>query len=269
MVSIVDTHCHLDIIQSQGLEIADSLKNAAESGVKKIVQIGIDLESSIRARSIANEYSNDSLEIRYSIGCHPTETHEFPNKEEILKFVYENLGDPKLSAIGEIGLDYYHTADTKKQQKDILESFLECSSKSGLPVVIHSRDAKEDTISVLKNFRDQAFGVIHCFTYDYLTAKTLVDIGYYISFSGIVAFKNATEIQEAAQKLPLECILIETDAPFLAPPPFRGKRNEPSYMKFILDKMFSLRKESNSDVENKLFENSIKFMNRKAYHYNA
>ncbi|EMO06896.1 hydrolase, TatD domain protein [Leptospira interrogans serovar Icterohaemorrhagiae str. Verdun HP] len=138
-----------------------------------------------------------------------------------------------------------------------------------MPVVIHSRDAKEDTISILKNFRDQAFGVIHCFTYDYLTAKTLVDIGYYISFSGIVAFKNATEIQEAAQKLPLECILIETDAPFLAPPPFRGKRNEPSYMKFILDKMFSLRKESNSDVENKLFENSIKFMNRKAYHYNA
>ncbi|EMO53064.1 TatD family hydrolase [Leptospira noguchii] len=269
MVSIVDTHCHLDIIQSQGLEIADSLKNAAESGVKKIVQIGIDLESSVRARSIANEYSNDSLEIQYSIGCHPTETHEFPNKEEILQFVYENLGDPKLSAIGEIGLDYYHTADTKKQQKDILESFLECSSKTGLPVVIHSRDAKEDTISVLKNFRDRAFGVIHCFTYDYSTAKTLVDIGYYISFSGIVAFKNAIEIQEAAQKLPLECMLIETDAPFLAPPPFRGKRNEPSYMKFILDKMFSLRKESNSDVENKLFENSIKFINRKAYHYNA
>lgn len=269
MVSIIDTHCHLDIIQSQGLEIADSLKNAAESGVKKILQIGIDLESSIRARSIANGYSNDSLEIRYSIGCHPTETHEFPNKEEILKFVYENLGDSKLSAIGEIGLDYYHTADTKKQQEEILEAFLECSSKTQLPVVIHSRDAKEDTISILKNFRDKAFGVIHCFTYDYLTAKTLVDIGYYISFSGIVAFKNAIEIQEAAQKLPLECMLIETDAPFLAPPPFRGKRNEPSYMKFILDKMFSLRKESNSDVENKLFENSIKFMNRKAYHYNA
>ncbi|EKP06401.1 hydrolase, TatD family [Leptospira kirschneri str. 2008720114] len=269
MVSIIDTHCHLDIIQSQGLEIADSLKNAAESGVKKILQIGIDLESSIRARSIANEYSNDSLEIRYSIGCHPTETHEFPNKEEILKFVYENLGDSKLSAIGEIGLDYYHTADTKKQQEEILEAFLECSSKTQLPVVIHSRDAKEDTISILKNFRDKAFGVIHCFTYDYLTAKTLVDIGYYISFSGIVAFKNAVEIQEAAQKLSLECMLIETDAPFLAPSPFRGKRNEPSYMKFILDKMFSLRKESNSDVENKLFENSIKFMNRKAYHYNA
>ncbi|MDV6237811.1 TatD family hydrolase [Leptospira ellisii] len=269
MVSIADTHCHLDIIQSQGLDIADSLKNAVESGVKKIVQIGIDLESSLRARSIAHDYSDDSLEIRYSIGCHPTETHEFPNKDEILKLVYQSLDDSKLSAIGEIGLDYYHTADTKKQQEEILESFLECSAETKLPVVIHSRDAKEDTISILRNFRDRAFGVIHCFTYDYPTAKALVDIGYYISFSGIVAFKNATDIQEAAQKLPLESMLIETDAPFLAPPPFRGKRNEPSYMKFILDKMFSLRQESNSEVERRLFENSIKFMNRKAYHHNA
>ncbi|MBE8355829.1 TatD family hydrolase, partial [Leptospira interrogans serovar Pomona] len=102
------------------------------------------------------------------------------NKGEILEFIYKNLDDPKLSAIGEIGLDYYHTADTKKQQEEILESFLECSFKTGLPVVIHSRDAKEDTVSILRNFRDRAFGVIHCFTYDYPTAKALVDIGYYI-----------------------------------------------------------------------------------------
>lgn len=267
MYSIIDTHCHLDIIQEQGQDIAESLKNAKESGIKKIVQIGIDLESSIRAKGLSEKFSDEEIEIFYSIGCHPTETHEFPKKEEILTLVKENVTDQKLSAIGEIGLDYYHDASTKAYQADVLHSFLEASSIYSLPVVIHSRDAAEDTVSILKEHRDKAFGVIHCFTYDYPTAKQLVDLGYYISFSGIVAFKNARDIQEAAEKLPLESMLIETDAPFLAPPPFRGKRNEPSYTKFVLEKMFSLRKESNAQVEKTLYNNSLKFTQRKAYHH--
>lgn len=267
MYSIIDTHCHLDIIQEQGQNIAESVRNAKESGIKKIVQIGIDLESSNRAKDIAENYSDSEIEIHYSIGCHPTETHEFPKKDEILTLIKASTEDSKLCAIGEIGLDYFHDASTKAYQTEVLHSFLEASSQYSLPVVIHSRDAAEDTVSVLKEHRDKAFGVIHCFTYDYPTAKKLVDLGYYISFSGILVFKNARDIQEAAEKLPLESMLIETDAPFLAPPPFRGKRNEPAYTKFVLEKMFSLRKETNSEVEKKLYENSIKFTQRKAYHH--
>ncbi len=267
MYSIIDTHCHLDIIQEQGQEIAQSVRNAKDSGIKKIVQIGIDLESSRKAKELSQKYSDDEIEILYSIGCHPTETHEFPKKEEILQLVQESVTDPKLCAIGEIGLDYYHDASTKPYQVEVLHSFLEASSEHSLPVVIHSRDAAEDTVSLLKEHRDKAFGVIHCFTYDYPTAKKLVDLGYYISFSGILVFKNARDIQEAAEKLPLESILIETDAPFLAPPPFRGKRNEPAYTKFVLEKMFSLRKEPNAEVEKVLYQNSIKFTQRKAYHH--
>lgn len=267
MYSIIDTHCHLDIIEEQGLTIEQSLRNAKESGIKKIVQIGIDLESSVKAKGLSETYSEQDLEIFYSIGCHPTESHEFPKKEEILSLVKENLSDSRLCAIGEIGLDYYHDASKKAEQADILHSFLDASGEYKLPVVIHSRDAGEDTVSILKEHRDRAFGVIHCFTYDYSTAKRLVDLGYYISFSGILTFKNARDIQEAAEKLPLECMLIETDAPFLAPPPFRGKRNEPAYTKFVLEKMFSLRKEPNAEVERSLFLNSEKFIQRKPFHH--
>ncbi|EQA45482.1 hydrolase, TatD family [Leptospira broomii serovar Hurstbridge str. 5399] len=267
MYSIIDTHCHLDIVLEQGQTIDQSLRNAKESGIKKIVQIGIDLESSIRAKGLSEEYSDSDIDIFYSIGCHPTETHEFSKKEEILSYINENVDDSRLSAIGEIGLDYYHDASSKNEQIEVLHSFLDASHRYRLPVVIHSRDAGEDTIAILKEHRDKAFGVIHCFTYDYSIAKRLVDLGYYISFSGILAFKNAKDIQEAAEKLPLEALLIETDAPFLAPPPFRGKRNEPAFTKFVLEKMFSLRKESNIEVEKMLYSNSEKFIERKPFYH--
>ncbi len=264
--SIIDTHCHLDIIRDQGKEISDSLDDAKASGVKKIVQIGIDLPSSLQAKEIANIHSNSELSIQYTIGCHPTETHEFPNANEILKLATESLSDSRFTGIGEIGMDLYHNAEKRSEQREILSKFLDFSATHSLPVVIHSRDAFQDTFEALSEFKGKAFGVIHCFTYDYEMGKKFVDLGYYISFSGILAFKNATDIHNAAKNLPLETLLIETDAPFLAPPPHRGKRNEPANMKYILERMFSLRAESNLKVEETLYQNSEKFINRKAYH---
>ena len=264
--SLIDTHCHLDIIQEQGQEIYQSLEKSAEAGVKKIVQIGIDLPSSIRAKQISETHSNTSLKIHYTLGCHPTETHEFPNADEILNLAKDNLNDPQFTGIGEIGMDLYHNATEREAQRSVLHKFLEFSAKEKLPVVIHSRDAFEDTYEGLKEFKGQAFGVIHCFTYNYEIGKKFVDLGYYVSFSGIVAFKNATDIHEAAKRLPLESLLIETDAPFLAPPPHRGKRNDSSNMPFILERMFGLREESNVKVEETLYLNSEKFINRKAYY---
>ncbi|MCC5813522.1 MAG: TatD family hydrolase [Leptospira sp.] len=270
--SIIDTHCHLDIIQEQGQSIAESLEKSQSVGVKKILQIGIDMESSLRAKEIAHtDFSSNMKDgiapsINYSIGCHPTETHEFPKAEEIMSLIEENLQDPKLSAIGEIGIDLYHTADSKKYQIETLEKFLDLAERTKLPVVIHSRDGFEETYEVLKRWKTRAFGVIHCFTYDYNAGKKFVDLGYYVSFSGVLAFKNATDIHDAAKKLPMDAVLIETDAPFLAPPPHRGKRNDSSNMPFILERMFSLREESNESIEKSLYENSEKFLNRKAYY---
>jgi TatD DNase family protein len=270
---IIDTHCHLDIIQEQGQEISVSLEKAKKAGVEKILQIGIDLKSSELGKKISMDFQvkdpNFSAfpKVYYTIGCHPTETQEFPKSEEIQAMVLENREDPNLSAIGEIGIDLYHTADTEKQQIEILESFLELSEKTKIPVVIHSREAFQSTFDVLSKWKTRTTGVIHCFTYNYAMGKKFVDLGFYISFSGILAFKTAYDIQEAAQKLPLDAILIETDAPFLAPPPFRGKRNDSGNMPIILDKMFTLRSESTSKVEEQIYINSEKFLNRKAYYH--
>jgi len=264
--SLIDTHCHLDIIQEQGQDIAESLQKSASAGVKKIVQIGIDLPSSLKAREIADSFSTEDLKIHYTVGCHPTETHEFPNADQILAFAEKQLDHPRFTGIGEIGMDLYHDASTKKLQREIFSKFLEFSAKHQLPVVIHSRDAFEETYEALSEFKGKAFGVIHCFTYDYEAGRKFVDLGYYVSFSGIVAFKNATDIHEAAKKLPLNALLIETDSPFLAPPPHRGKRNDSSNMPYILERMFSLREETNVSVTEQLYSNSEKFINRKAYY---
>lgn len=265
--SMIDTHCHLDIIQEQGQEIPVSLEKSRISGVDHLVQIGIDLPSSKEAVRISKEYSTPALKIHYSIGCHPTETHEFPNADQILDLATSQLQDPNFSAIGEIGMDLYHSVDSRMAQNEILRRFLDFSKNHSLPVVIHSRDAFDDTYEALKEFKGNSFGVIHCFTYDYESAKKFVDLGYYISFSGILTFKSAVEIQEAAKKIPLDSILIETDAPFLAPMPHRGKRNDSSNLSYILEKMFSLRSEPNVKVSESIYQNSLKFINRKAYYH--
>lgn len=269
---MIDSHCHLDIIQEHGQSIPDSLIKSKNAGVDRILQIGIDLESSIRAKEIADQdYSkffpeSTAPQIQYTIGCHPTETHEFPKADEIIELIEHNIGDPKLTAIGEIGIDLYHTAESKKYQIETLEKFLDLAERTKLPVVIHSRDGMDDTYETLARWKTRVFGVIHCFTYDYSAGKKFVDLGYYVSFSGVVVFKNATDIHDAAKKLPLDSILIETDAPFLAPPPHRGKRNDSGNLPFILEKMFSLREEPNQIIEKTIFSNSENFLNRKAYY---
>ncbi|TGK99193.1 TatD family deoxyribonuclease [Leptospira levettii] len=265
--SLIDTHCHLDIIREQGQSIEETLEKSRMAGVDQLVQIGIDLPSSKEAVRISETHSTESLKISYSIGCHPTETHEFPNADQILELAKSRMFDPKFAAIGEIGVDLYHDASTRSQQNDVLRKFLDFSSEYKMPVVIHSRDAYQDTYEALKEFKTKAFGVIHCFTYDYEAAKQFVDLGYYISFSGIVTFKSAVDIQEAAKKIPLESILIETDAPFLSPMPHRGKRNDSSHLPFVLEKMYSLRTEPNTEVAERIYKNSLKFTERKAYHH--
>lgn len=261
--SLIDTHCHLDIIEAQGQEISVSLEKSRAAGVKKIVQIGINLDRSQAAKRIALE-TNTDIDLSYTIGCHPADNINLPEIEEISNMIESSVEEKKLVGIGEIGLDYYHQKETKESQFRTFHHFMEMSVKHSLPVVIHSRDAAEDTYQVLKKYKGKGFGVIHCFAYNAEYALKFVELGYYISFSGVVAFKNATDIHEAARQIPLESILIETDAPFLSPPPHRGKRNDSSNLPFILEKMFSLRTEANHKVEETIYENSLKFIKRAA-----
>lgn len=261
--SLIDTHCHLDLIEKQGQDISVSLEKSQAAGVKKIVQIGINLERSELARSIATDTKSE-IELSYTIGCHPADNIELPEVEEISTMVELRKDEKNFVGIGEIGLDYYHKKETKESQFKIFHHFMELSVKHSLPVVIHSRDAAEDTYQVLKKYKGKGFGVIHCFAYNAEYALKFIELGYYISFSGVVAFKNAQDIHEAARQVPLESILIETDAPYLSPPPHRGKRNDSSNLPFILEKMFSLRTEANHKVEQSIYENSLKFIHRKA-----
>ncbi|WP_246838412.1 TatD family hydrolase, partial [Leptospira selangorensis] len=155
--STIDTHCHLDIIREQGQSIEETLEKSRKVGVDRLVQIGIDLPSSKEAVQISEMYSSNDLSISYSIGCHPTETHEFPNADEILDLAKSRIDDLKFAAIGEIGVDLYHDASTRLQQNDVLRKFLDFSSTYRLPVVIHSRDAFADTYEALKEFKTKAF----------------------------------------------------------------------------------------------------------------
>ncbi len=259
---LIDTHCHLDLIELQGQTISESLEKAKNAGVEKIVQIGINLERSLIAKKIATE-QNSEIDITYTIGCHPADNIQSEEVAQITKFIYENHADPKFVGIGEIGLDFFHKQESEEEQSKKFRHFLEQSIELNVPVVIHSRDAAKETFDILNEYKGKAFGVIHCFTYDEEYAKKYSDLGYYISFSGILAFKNAKDIHEAARSIPIDSILIETDAPYLTPPPNRGKRNDSSNMVFILEKMFSLRNESNAQVEEILYKNSEKFILRK------
>ncbi|MEM7179403.1 MAG: TatD family hydrolase [Spirochaetota bacterium] len=262
MPRLIDTHCHLDLIAQQGLAITDSLQKAQEIGVDKILQIGINYQSSIDAQKIVKDYDG-SIELKYSIGCHPADTIGSEEIADIQNLIVSNAQDPKLVGIGEIGLDYFHK-DNTKEQINIFSEFLDLAAQEKLPVIIHSRDAAEDTYEILKSYKNKVSGVIHCFTYNAYFAQKFVELGFYISFSGIVAFKNAKDIHQAARSIPLGNILIETDSPYLSPPPNRGKRNDSSNLIHILERIKTLRDEAADKVEESIYLNSNNFLNRKA-----
>lgn len=262
--SLIDTHCHLDLIEKEGQPISVSLEKSNNSGIKKIIQIGVNLERSILAKEIAHK-TQTPVELYFTAGCHPSDDFDQKEIEETAKLIENSVSDPKFVGVGEIGLDYYHKKDNLEFQQNSLRQFLQLASENSLPVVIHSRDAADDTYRILEEFKGKCFGVLHCFAYDAEYAKKFVDLGYYISFSGIVTFKNATGLHEAARQIPLESILIETDSPYLAPHPHRGKMNDPSYLPIIMERICHLRNEPAATVERRIFENSMNFIHRKGF----
>ena len=234
---LVDTHCHLDFkILNDDLD--DVLNRARENGIDIIQTISTKISEFEKIYNIANSRKN----IFCSIGNHPLELMEedFVNAEKILKYTK----NPKVISIGETGLDYHYSKDYKKIQKESFIEHIIAAQEASLPIIVHTRAADEDTVTILKQYmkKKEFTGVIHCFTASKWLAMECVEIGMYISASGIITFKNAKEIQQTFKEVPPNRILIETDAPFLAPVPMRGKTNEPSYLKYIVEFMANLLK---------------------------
>lgn len=232
---LIDSHCHLNF---DGLKdrLPEVFANMEAQSVKQALAISVSKQSFAEVFEIAQAHDH----IYCTIGVHPDsqEAEEFTVAEMV-----EAAKHPKIVGIGETGLDYYWCKGDLSWQHQRFADHIQAANESGLPVIVHTRDAAEDTLWILKECHTNS-GVIHCFSEDVAFAKAALDLGLYISFSGIVTFKNAPLIQEAAKYVPADRILVETDAPFLAPVPKRGKQNEPSYVRYTAEFVANLRGES-------------------------
>lgn len=219
----IDIHCHLDRLEG-GPEHA--MKLARENGVQKIITIGTEPDDLQTVLDLAQKYYPA---VYCTIGVHPHEGVKYT--PEVGKFLREHALRQEVVAIGEIGLDYYYNQSPKDEQIEAFREQLKIARDLNLPVEIHTRDAEEDTIAILKEFKGQVTGVIHCFTGTEWLAKEALDLGYNISISGVVTFKNAESLRNIVKNIvPLDRLHVETDAPFLAPVPMRGKSNTSAYM---------------------------------------
>lgn len=218
----IDMHAHLDKLE-EGIDAAILLAQTA--GVSKIVTIGTDPGDLKTVLEISKKYYP---KVFCTLGIHPHEGQVYT--QEIEDFITQNASEPQCIAIGEIGLDYYYNHSNKEDQKHAFRSQMKIAQKMQLPVEIHTRDAEEDTIEILKEFKGDVRGIIHCFTGTQWLADQALKLGYNISISGVATFKNAESLRSVIKGLPLDRIHIETDAPFLAPVPMRGKKNTPAYV---------------------------------------
>ena len=217
-----DTHCH--IYKEYYENIDEILKRALESNINRVINNGCNRESNKEVLALANTYNN----MYVALGIHPESIDTY--QKEDLTFIEENLSNPKVIAIGEIGLDYHYTKENKTLQIKLLESQLKIAETHNLPVIIHSREATEDTINTLKKYHIK--GVIHSFSGSLETAKIYIKMGYLLGINGVITFKNS-KLKEVIKELPLEHLVLETDSPYLTPEPFRGKPNEPARIKEI------------------------------------
>jgi len=223
---LVDSHCHLDFLERQGEELSEVIGRAQRAGVGCFVTISTKLSEFDRVRSIAERFD----EVYCSVGVHPHEANdEGQGGAERLLALAEH---PKVVAIGESGLDYFYEHSPRAAQQTSFRAHIDAARKSGLPLIVHTRDADEDTIAILEEeyARGPFPGLIHCFTAGPALAEAALSMGFFISLAGIVTFRKAEELRETVSDIPLDRLLLETDAPYLAPVPKRGKVNEPAFI---------------------------------------
>ena len=232
---MIDSHCHLDH-EPLLSDLDNVLARSKKVGIKKLLTISTSLESFTRIKKIVNK---DEI-IYGTIGIHPHETNnDTIDSEFIVKNLLENK---KIIGIGETGLDFFYNNSEKNKQIDSFRIHIEASLKANVPIIIHSREAEEETFNILNEYKDEKLKILmHCFTGTQVFAEKLLEFNSYFSASGIITFKNSTDLQKTFKSLPLEKILIETDSPFLAPVPNRGKKNEPSFIDFTASKLAEIK----------------------------
>lgn len=237
----VDSHCHLDFPDLQD-KVDEILNKMARNQVERALVVSVTFEDWPRLIALVEQYDH----LHASVGVHPGyDSVVQPTVADLL----ERAQHPKVIAIGETGLDYHYQSEPLDWQRDRFRVHIQAANESGLPLIIHTRSAVDDTIRIMKEEQAHiAGGVMHCFTESWAMAEAALEMGFYISISGIVTFKNAQQVQEVAAKVPLDRLLIETDSPYLAPVPYRGKTNDPSNVIYVAEKIAELRQISVASV---------------------
>ncbi len=253
-MELFDSHAHYNDERFE-TDMDEVILNNFNNGVKYTTCVGYNLESSKKAIEIANKYDN----IFCTAGISPNDLNEDTLEE--IKQIGELAKNKKIVAIGEIGLDYYWNKDNKEFQKQVFIEQIKLANKLNLPIAIHTRDASIDTIEILKNIMPcNKKGIFHCCPLNVELIKEGIKLGYYISFSGVVTFKNAKP-ESAIKQVPLDKILIETDSPYLTPEPFRGKRNDPSKVEFVARKIADILEKDYEEIASITLENAKKIYN--------
>jgi TatD DNase family protein len=251
---LVDSHCHLDRVDLRRYEgdFAKLMQATADAGVSRMLCVSIDLEHYPEMRRLVDPFA----QVAVSVGVHPNHAE---GCEPTLEQLVALASDPRNVAIGETGLDYFHRDLDPARQHARFRVHIAAARECGKPLIVHTRDAREDTIAILQEEgADAVCGVLHCFTENWEMAKAGLDLGFYISFSGIVTFKSAEELREVARRVPLDRLLIETDSPYLAPVPHRGKPNEPMFVTHVASCIAALREMDPAQIAAATCENYVR-----------
>jgi TatD DNase family protein len=248
---LIDSHAHIQGKEYAG-EVAEVISRAADAGVEKIIAVGGagDMSSNTEAIALAAKFAN----VYATVGMHPHDAKDVGAEQ--LQALSKLALNPKVVAIGETGLDYYYSHSPHDTQRRVFAQFIGMARDTQLPIVVHERDAAKDAEDLLRreggaNLR----GVIHCFTGNYEAACAYLDLGFYLSFTGIITFKNAEALRDVVRKVPIERIFVETDSPYLTPVPHRGKRNEPAYVRFVAETIANVKKIDLEEVARVTTEN--------------
>lgn len=249
---LFDTHVHVNAEQFNE-DLEDVIERAKEAGVDNMVVVGFDRSTIIRAMELIEIY-----DFMYAaVGWHPVDAIDMT--EDDLQWIEELSNHPKVVAIGEMGLDYHWDKSPKDVQMEVFRKQIRLAKKVGLPIIIHNREATADIVNILKEEEaSRVGGIMHCFSGSAETALECINMNFYISLGGPVTFKNAKKPKEVAAAVPLDRLLIETDCPYLAPHPYRGKRNEPSYVKLVAEQIAEIKQLTIEEVSQATTENAKK-----------
>ena len=241
---LVDSHCHLDRLDLAAHDgsLDAALDAARARGVQHFLCIGVSAANAGAVKGLAERYSD----VDCSVGVHPLDLEK--GEAPALDWLLDELNHPHVVAIGETGLDYHYEPEAAELQQQSFRLHLQAAQTTGKPVIVHTREARADTLALLREAALPQAGVLHCFTEDWEMAKAALDIGFYISLSGIVTFRNADALREVARKVPADRLLVETDSPYLAPIPHRGKPNLPQYVREVAEFLAMVRGESFEDL---------------------